>query len=715
MRHFFDSFPTDAHPMAVLASGVVGMSTFYPDSQNIFDADAVEITINRLIAKLPTLAAWSFKKAIGQPYVYPRNDLGYAANLLHMMFAVPTEDYEVDPGGRRGARPAPDPPCRPRAERLRLDGSARRQHACQPLRLDQRRHQRAVGSRSTAGPTRRSSTRSSGSCSDGGDVQRWVDRAKDPDHSFRLAGFGHRVYKNFDPRATIIKKAADRVLAATGADDGSSRSPSGSRKSRSTTSTSSSRKLYPNVDFYSGLIYRAIGFPKNMFTNCFAIGRLPGWIAQWQEMIESPETKIGRPRQVYIGPPTSDYAPIEQRMTLERRHQSGSEPSGSPLTEVNAAYAWAEWPDARSRGWRRSRQPARGSRLAIVTASWLAWLGSWMTAALHASLWDVIVRPDHRRRGVGTALTRAALDRCADRGWWRWSAPRPPCHSSRPWDSLPSHTATRRCTCAPTRPRTGTRHPMRVSIMGRSPASPNPTEACAGYLVEGGEARILVDIGPGVVSQLVRRHRPDELDAIVVSHMHADHMLDLVTLRYVYPWRPLPQDQRLRVIMPPGSAEQMLTSPRALATRVTSRIASGCRARWLQSVQLREAVSDPDRDPALHPVLGTSGSRRDGRLLAYTADTAPCETWPASRPMRTSCSARRPSGRWTRMPTPPEPRGHLTPAEAGATARDAGAGRLLLTHLPVNGDGSWAPTWPRRRSAARWDCRAARPTRSSRA
>jgi citrate synthase len=148
---------------------------------------------------------------------------------------------------------------------------------------------------------------------DGGDVRKWVDKAKDPDDSFRLAGFGHRVYKNFDPRATIIKRAAERVLAATGADDALFEVAQRLEEVALSDEYFISRKLYPNVDFYSGLIYRAIGFPKNMFTNCFAIGRLPGWIAQWKEMIESPETKIGRPRQVYTGPPTRDYVPIEQR------------------------------------------------------------------------------------------------------------------------------------------------------------------------------------------------------------------------------------------------------------------------------------------------------------------------------------------------------------------------------------------------------------------
>jgi citrate synthase len=312
MRHFFDSFPTDAHPMAVLASGVVGMSTFYPDSQNIFDADAVEVTINRLIAKLPTLAAWSFKKAIGQPYVYPRNDLGYSANLLHMMFAVPTETYEVDPNVAEALDLL-----------LILHADHEQNASTSTVRLVGSTHANLYASISAGitalwGPLHGGANEAvintlERIVADGGNVQKWVDRAKDPNNSFRLAGFGHRVYKNFDPRATIIKRAAERVLAATGADDALFEVAQRLEEVALRDEYFVSRRLYPNVDFYSGLIYRAIGFPKNMFTNCFAIGRLPGWIAQWQEMMGAEETKIGRPRQVYIGPATRDYVPIEQR------------------------------------------------------------------------------------------------------------------------------------------------------------------------------------------------------------------------------------------------------------------------------------------------------------------------------------------------------------------------------------------------------------------
>ncbi len=312
MRHFFDSFPADAHPMAVLASGTVGMSTFYPDAHEIFEADAVETTINRLIAKLPTLAAWSYKKAVGQPYVYPRNDLGYAANLLHMMFAVPSETYEVNPQVAEALDLL-----------LILHADHEQNASTSTVRMVGSTHANLYASISAGisalwGPLHGGAneaviTTLERIVADGGNVKKWVDKAKDPSDTFRLAGFGHRVYKNFDPRATIIKRAAERVLAATGADDELFDVAQRLEEVALRDDYFVSRKLYPNVDFYSGLIYRAIGFPKNMFTNSFAIGRLPGWIAQWKEMIEASETKIGRPRQVYVGPGTRDYTPIEQR------------------------------------------------------------------------------------------------------------------------------------------------------------------------------------------------------------------------------------------------------------------------------------------------------------------------------------------------------------------------------------------------------------------
>ncbi|HET7521660.1 MAG TPA: citrate synthase [Candidatus Limnocylindria bacterium] len=312
MRHFFDSFPHDAHPMAVLASGTVGMSTFYPDSHDIADPAAVELTTLRLIAKLPTLAAWSFKKAIGQPYVYPRNDLGYAANLLHMMFAVPSEEYEVDPQVAEALDLL-----------LILHADHEQNASAATVRMVGSTHVNMYASISAGisalwGPLHGGANEEvirtlERIVDDGGDVQKWVDKAKDPNSKFRLPGFGHRVYKNFDPRATIIKRAAERVLDATGADGKLFEVAKQLEEVAIHDEYFVQRKLYANVDFYSGLIYHAIGFPKNMFTNCFAIGRLPGWIAQWQEMIRDPETKIGRPRQVYTGPTERAYVPIAER------------------------------------------------------------------------------------------------------------------------------------------------------------------------------------------------------------------------------------------------------------------------------------------------------------------------------------------------------------------------------------------------------------------
>ncbi len=233
---------------------------------------------------------------------------------------------------------------------------------------------------------------------------------------------------------------------------------------------------------------------------------------------------------------------------------------------------------------------------------------------------------------------------------------------------------------------------MRLTILGRSPASPNPGEACAGYLVEGGGGRVLVDIGPGVVSQLVRRHHPDELAAVVVSHMHADHMLDLVTLRYVYPWRERPKDQRLRVVMPPGSADQMHDLAKGVGSakhfEACFRISEhdGSTPLTFDGLSLT-----PVQTQHYIPCWGFR-IEADGRRLAYTADTAPCGglTDLADGPDVMLAEATLRS--LDEDAAPPEPRGHLTPEEAGAAARTGGAKRLILTHLPVDGDGAWART-----------------------
>lgn len=231
---------------------------------------------------------------------------------------------------------------------------------------------------------------------------------------------------------------------------------------------------------------------------------------------------------------------------------------------------------------------------------------------------------------------------------------------------------------------------MRLTILGRSPASPNPGEACAGYLVEGGGARLLVDIGPGVVAQLVRRHHPDELDAVVISHMHADHMLDLVTLRYVYPWRARPKEQRLRVVTPPGSADQLLELAKGVGSarhfedcfRLSEHDGSG-------TFSYGSLRVTPVATQHYIPCWGFR-MEADDRRLAYTADTAPCgglsDLATDADLMLSEATLRS----LDEDAQPPEPRGHLTPAEAGAAARTGGSRRLMLTHLPVDGDGAWA-------------------------
>ncbi len=231
---------------------------------------------------------------------------------------------------------------------------------------------------------------------------------------------------------------------------------------------------------------------------------------------------------------------------------------------------------------------------------------------------------------------------------------------------------------------------MRLTILGRSPATPNPGEACAGYLVEGGGSRVLVDIGPGVVAQLLQRHHPDELDAIVVSHMHADHMLDLVTLRYVYPWRTRPREERLRVILPPGSADQMLDLAKGV----------GNARHFEDSFRLSEhdGSSPVTFDGlSLTPIetqhyIPCWGFRieADGKRLAYTADTAPCGGLVDLADVPDLLLSEATLRSLDEDAAPPEPRGHLTPAEAGEAAREGGARRLMLTHLPVNGEGDWA-------------------------
>jgi len=312
MRRFFDSFPKNAHPMAVLSAGASALSTFYQDSHDPFNPEHVEISIHRLLAKVPTIAAWAYKKSIGQPYVYPTNAMGYAANFLNMMFSVPAEAYEVDPVVAE-------------ALDLLLILHADHEQNCSTstVRMVGSSHANLFASISAGmdalwGPLHGGANQAvvemlDHIAADGGDVAKYVALAKEKDSHFRLMGFGHRVYRNFDPRAKIIKAAADRVLHAMGRDDALFEIAQRLEEVALHDEYFIERKLYPNVDFYSGLIYRAIGFPNTMFTAMFAIGRLPGWIAHWKEMIEDPTTKIGRPRQVYVGATVRDYQPVDRR------------------------------------------------------------------------------------------------------------------------------------------------------------------------------------------------------------------------------------------------------------------------------------------------------------------------------------------------------------------------------------------------------------------
>jgi citrate synthase len=312
MKHFFDGFPTGAHPMAVLSSMVCSLSTYYPEEHDINDKEKMDITIARLISKVRTIAAYAYKRSIGQPFIYPRNDLKYAANFLHMMFAVPSEPYEVDPEVEAAMNLLfilhADHEQNCSTSTVRLVGSSRANLFASI----------AAGILALWGPLHGGANQEVIEMleqikADGGDVKKYVELAKDKNSNFRLMGFGHRVYKNFDPRAKIIKTTADRVLGKLGIKDPLLDIAKELEEAALKDSYFVERKLYPNVDFYSGIIYRALGFPTSMFTVLFAIGRLPGWIAHWKEMMEDETTKIGRPRQIYTGATARDYVPIDQR------------------------------------------------------------------------------------------------------------------------------------------------------------------------------------------------------------------------------------------------------------------------------------------------------------------------------------------------------------------------------------------------------------------
>jgi citrate synthase len=312
VRSILDGFPSKAHPMGVLSSLVSSLTAFYPKSLDPNrSVEQINGTVIRAIAKLPTLAAWSYKNRVRQPIVYPKNNLSYSANFMQMMFALPTTDYVVSPVITKAID-----------KLLILHADHEQNCSTSTVRVVGSSHASLYASVSAGiaalwGPLHGGANQAviemlEAIRIDGGDVDKYVAKAKDKDDAFRLMGFGHRVYKSFDPRATIIKKAADDVLKELNINDPVLEIAKRLEEVALDDDYFKSRNLYPNVDFYSGIIYRALGIPTDMFTVMFALGRLPGWIAQWKEMRENHEP-IGRPRQVYTGSKERKYVPIESR------------------------------------------------------------------------------------------------------------------------------------------------------------------------------------------------------------------------------------------------------------------------------------------------------------------------------------------------------------------------------------------------------------------
>src|SRR5213078_4004458 len=310
-KRFFDGFPRDAHPMPVLASGVSALSAYYQDSLDPFDDAQVELSTIRLLAKLPTIAAYAYKKAVGQPFLYPDNSLSYVENFLRMCFGVPAEPYEVDPAMAKVLDMLfvlhADHEQNCSTSTVRMVGSS---HANLFASI-------SAGVNALFGPLHGGANQAvlemlQDIQSQGSDVAAFVQRVKDKEPGVKLMGFGHRVYKSFDPRAAVVKKAARDVLEQMNKPDPLLDIAMQLEETALADDYFVERKLYPNVDFYTGVIYKAMGFPTRMFTVLFALGRLPGWIAQWREMMADPSTKIGRPRQVYTGPPERKYVAVGQ-------------------------------------------------------------------------------------------------------------------------------------------------------------------------------------------------------------------------------------------------------------------------------------------------------------------------------------------------------------------------------------------------------------------
>jgi citrate synthase len=312
MRTFFSSFPRDAHPMSVLSSAVTALSTFYQDALDPLDEEQVDISAIRLMAKLPTIAAYIYKRSIGHPLPYPDNSLDYVENFLRLTFGLPTVNYNVDPKVAKILDMLfilhADHEQNCSTSSVRLVGSSQANLFASV----------SAGIAALSGPLHGGANAAVLEMleqirKDGGDVTSFVTRVKNKEKGVKLMGFGHRVYKNYDPRAAIVKKAAQEMLSTLDKPDPLLEIAFKLEEIALSDEYFISRKLYPNVDFYTGLIYKAMGFPTNAFTVLFAIGRLPGWIAQWREMMTDPANKIGRPRQIYTGAPVRDFVPLDQR------------------------------------------------------------------------------------------------------------------------------------------------------------------------------------------------------------------------------------------------------------------------------------------------------------------------------------------------------------------------------------------------------------------
>ncbi len=312
IKKILEGFPSNAHPMGVLSSLVTALTAFYPESLDPNrSSDKVNMSIIRILAKMPTFAAWAYKNEVGHPVNYPDNGLDYCSNFLKMMFALPAEKYEVDPVISSAL------------DKLLILHADHEQNCSTSTVRVVGSSQASLYASISAGINALWGPLHGGANSavinmlenikkDGGDTKKWMAKAKDKDDPFRLMGFGHRVYKNFDPRAKIIKKAADDVLEKLGVNDPILDIAKGLEQEALSDQYFVDRKLYPNVDFYSGIIYRALGIPVDMFTVMFALGRLPGWIAQWKEMRENNEP-IGRPRQIYVGENLRPYVGMNNR------------------------------------------------------------------------------------------------------------------------------------------------------------------------------------------------------------------------------------------------------------------------------------------------------------------------------------------------------------------------------------------------------------------